>query len=244
LNVIKREGETDEGRKNKRLWHTPVNESQQRSTKSGYDSYQKRHYEQENVSSPKMKIRSVESISNSNCENKSLTLVDTKEDMSETVNSYLQNAQPSIKLPPISVSPENLIQGELERKQEQLQKTIVKQQEELRKISEQLLMARCGILPSFMDDSLQISTHTSRQTTPETSANQIICSAASGEIFESSPLISSDVLLSHEGVKNEQDMQHSYSSNIIQNMVDEGGGQLDYSYNNQSNDVLFDQSSS
>lgn len=38
-------------------------------------------------------------------------------------------------------------------------------------------------------------------------------------------------------------MQHSYSSNIIQNMVDEGGGQMDYSYNNQSNDVLFDQSS-
>lgn len=44
-------------------------------------------------------------------------------------------------------------------------------------------------------------------------------------------------------LKNEQDMQHSYSSNILQNMVDEGGGQLDYSYNNQSNDVLFDQSS-
>lgn len=39
----------------------------------------------------------------------------------------------------------------MQRKQEQLQKTIVKQQEELRKISEQLLMARCGILPSFMD---------------------------------------------------------------------------------------------
>jgi len=38
-------------------------------------------------------------------------------------------------------------------------------------------------------------------------------------------------------------MQQPYSSNIIQNMVDEGGGQLDYSYNNQSNDVLFGQSS-
>lgn len=44
-------------------------------------------------------------------------------------------------------------------------------------------------------------------------------------------------------LKNEQDMQHSYSSNILQNMVDEGGGQLDYTYNNQSNDVLFDQNS-
>lgn len=181
---------------------------------------------------------------------------------------------------------ENLIQDQLQRKQEQLQKTIVKQQEELRKISEQLLMAQCGILPSFMDDvinfnlkiciqklklnnfvkdSLQMSTPTSRQTTqPETSTNnQIICSTDSGELFESSSMISSDVLLLHERVntfihnnylfyllvllffllKNEQDMQHSYSSNIIQNMVDEGGGQLDYSFNSQSNDVLFDQSS-
>lgn len=50
-------------------------------------------------------------------------------------------------------SQENIIQDQLKRKQEQLQKTIVKQQEELRKISEQLLMARCGILPSFMDVS-------------------------------------------------------------------------------------------
>jgi len=52
---------------------------------------------------------------------------------------------------------ENLIQDQLQRKQEQLQKTIVKQQEELRKISEQLLMARCGILPSFMDDVIYLN---------------------------------------------------------------------------------------
>lgn len=87
-----------------------------------------------------------------------------------------------------------------------------------------------------------------------------MCSDASGELFETRPLISSDVLLLHERVKtflfinylfylcilflkNEQVMQHSYSSNITQNMVNEGGGQLDYSYNNQSNDVLFEQSS-
>lgn len=38
-------------------------------------------------------------------------------------------------------------------------------------------------------------------------------------------------------------MQHTYSSNIIQNMVDEGGGHLDYSFNNQSSDIIFDQSS-
>lgn len=48
-------------------------------------------------------------------------------------------------------SQENLIQDQLQRKQEELQKTIVKQQEELKKITKQLLMARCGILPTFMD---------------------------------------------------------------------------------------------
>lgn len=48
---------------------------------------------------------------------------------------------------------ENIIQDQLQRKQEQLQKTIVRQQEELRKVSEQLLMARCGILPSYIDVS-------------------------------------------------------------------------------------------
>lgn len=46
-----------------------------------------------------------------------------------------------------------------------------------------------------------MSTPTSRQTTQsETSTTQIICSTASGELFESSPLISSDVLLLHERV--------------------------------------------
>ncbi|XP_008186538.1 clock isoform X2 [Acyrthosiphon pisum] len=195
FNVIKKEGETNDRRKNskKRLWHIPLNEIEHQSSNSDYDSYQKRHYEQSSTDSSKM-------------------------------------------------SQENLIQDQLQRKQEELQKTIVKQQEELKKITKQLLMARCGILPTFMDDSLQTSTQTSEQTTqPEISTNQIICSNTSGELFETRPLISSDVLLLHE--RNEQVMQHSYSSNIVQNMVDEGGGQLDYSFSNQSNDVLFEQSS-
>ncbi|XP_060863829.1 circadian locomoter output cycles protein kaput-like [Metopolophium dirhodum] len=246
FNVIKKEGETNDGRKNskKRLWHIPLNEIEHHSSNSDYDSYQKRHYEQPSTDSPKMKIRSIEDIRNSNSEVESLALVESKHDVTETFNNYLENAQSSVKLPAGSVSPsqENLIQDQLQRKQEELQKTIVKQQEELKKITKQLLMARCGILPTFMDDSLQTSTQTSEQTTqPETSTNQIICSNTSGELFETRPLISSDVLLLHE--RNEQVMQHSYSSNIVQNMVDEGGGQLDYSYSNQSNDVLFEQSS-
>ncbi|NP_001164531.1 clock [Acyrthosiphon pisum] len=246
FNVIKKEGETNDRRKNskKRLWHIPLNEIEHQSSNSDYDSYQKRHYEQSSTDSSKMKIRSIEDIRNSNSEVESLTLVESKHDVTETLNNYLENAQSSVKLPAGSVSPsqENLIQDQLQRKQEELQKTIVKQQEELKKITKQLLMARCGILPTFMDDSLQTSTQTSEQTTqPEISTNQIICSNTSGELFETRPLISSDVLLLHE--RNEQVMQNSYSSNIVQNMVDEGGGQLDYSFSNQSNDVLFEQSS-
>ncbi|CAH1723013.1 unnamed protein product [Aphis gossypii] len=242
FNIIKKDSETNDGRKNskKRLWHIPLNEIEHQSSNSDYDSYPKRHYEQQSTDSPKMKIKSIEDIQNSNCEGESLAVVENKHDISETLNNYLENSQSSVKLPAGSVSPsqENLIQDQLQRKQEQLQKTIVKQQEELKKITKQLLMARCGILPTFMDDSLQASEQT---TQPETSANQIMCSDASGELFETRPLISSDVLLLHE--RNEQVMQHSYSSNITQNMVNEGGGQLDYSYNNQSNDVLFEQSS-
>lgn len=56
LNVIKRESETDEGRKNnkKRLWHIPSSEIEQRSSKSDCGSYQKRHYEQQRTELPKM----------------------------------------------------------------------------------------------------------------------------------------------------------------------------------------------
>lgn len=56
LNVIKKEGETGEGKKNnkKRLWHLTSNEIQQRSSKNDYASYQKRQYDQQNTESSQM----------------------------------------------------------------------------------------------------------------------------------------------------------------------------------------------
>lgn len=56
LNVIKKEGETDDGNKNnkKRLWHLSSNEIQQRSSKNDYASYQKRQYDQQNTESSTM----------------------------------------------------------------------------------------------------------------------------------------------------------------------------------------------
>jgi circadian locomoter output cycle kaput protein len=49
---------------------------------------------------------------------------------------------------------QNQIQDHLQRKHEELQKLIVQQQDELRRVSEQLFMARYGILPSIVNVSL------------------------------------------------------------------------------------------
>jgi len=48
------------------------------------------------------KIKSIENISNSNCESESLRLMENKKEMSDTFDNYLQNAQSSVKLPPVS----------------------------------------------------------------------------------------------------------------------------------------------
>jgi circadian locomoter output cycle kaput protein len=49
---------------------------------------------------------------------------------------------------------QNQIQDHLQRKHEELQKLIVQQQDELRRVSEQLFMARYGLLPSIVNVSL------------------------------------------------------------------------------------------
>lgn len=54
LNVIKREGETGEGKKSKkRLWHISSNEFQQKSSKNDYASYHKRQCNQHETESSK-----------------------------------------------------------------------------------------------------------------------------------------------------------------------------------------------
>lgn len=55
------------------------------------------------------KIRSVESISNSNCESESLALVESKQNISETFDNYLQNSQPTVKSLPNSISPVSIL---------------------------------------------------------------------------------------------------------------------------------------
>lgn len=52
---------------------------------------------------------------------------------------------------------QNQIQDHLLRKHEELQKLIVQQQDELRKVSEQLFMARYGIIPSIVNVSVPYS---------------------------------------------------------------------------------------
>lgn len=51
---------------------------------------------------------------------------------------------------------QNQIQDELQRKHEELQQLIVHQQEELRRVSEQLFIARYGILSPLLNVSVLI----------------------------------------------------------------------------------------
>nr|CAD7573817.1 unnamed protein product [Timema californicum] len=55
---------------------------------------------------------------------------------------------PELVRQPITIT-QTHIQDELQRKHEELQQLIVQQQEELRRVSEQLFMARYGLLPSL-----------------------------------------------------------------------------------------------
>ncbi|XP_015590609.1 circadian locomoter output cycles protein kaput isoform X2 [Cephus cinctus] len=73
--------------------------------------------------------------------------------------------QPSIVMTPA----QNQIQDELQRKHEELQQLIVHQQEELRRVSEQLFIARYGILSPLSNVTMPYATYT---TSPQ--ANQCI----------------------------------------------------------------------
>lgn len=72
---------------------------------------------------------------------------------SATVLSPIQHA-PDFSHSSVAVLPsQNHIQDSLQRKHEELQKLIVQQQDELRRLSEQLFIARYGIIPSIMNVS-------------------------------------------------------------------------------------------
>lgn len=60
-----------------------------------------------------------------------------------------------LRQPLIMTTAQSQLQDQLQRKHEQLQQLIVQQQEELRRVSEQLLMARYGLLPSLINVNQQ-----------------------------------------------------------------------------------------
>lgn len=65
--------------------------------------------------------------------------------------------QPDANSNSTSASQQNNIQEQLERKHDELQTMIVYQQEELRRVSEQLSMARFGMVPSWVSVSLPLN---------------------------------------------------------------------------------------
>jgi hypothetical protein len=69
-------------------------------------------------------------------------------------SQYIATAIP-VQTTPYVLSPaQNQIQDHLQRKHEELQKIIIEQQNELRRVSEQLFMARYGIIPSIVNVSV------------------------------------------------------------------------------------------
>lgn len=81
----------------------------------------------------------------------------------QCVHSFLTN-RPFQPLPEllhhpsiVMTSTQSHIQDQLQRKHEELQQLIVHQQEELRRVSEQLLMARYGLLPSIVNVAMPFS---------------------------------------------------------------------------------------
>jgi circadian locomoter output cycle kaput protein len=76
---------------------------------------------------------------------------------------------------------QNQIQDHLQRKHEELQKLIVKQQDELRRVSEQLFMARYGLIPPIVNVSLPFVTPMDATDTGESSR----CISTSAHISQS-----------------------------------------------------------
>ncbi|XP_059490732.1 circadian locomoter output cycles protein kaput isoform X2 [Neocloeon triangulifer] len=86
-----------------------------------------------------------------------------------------------LRQPLVVTAPQNQIHDQLQRKHAELQQLIVQQQEELRRVSEQLLMARYGILPLNVGQvSVPYSTTgvTTCSTTPLNAATELMCTAS------------------------------------------------------------------
>jgi circadian locomoter output cycles kaput protein len=98
----------------------------------------------------------------------------------------------------VLTSAQNQMHDHLQRKHEELQKIIVQQQDELRRVSEQLFMARYGIIPSIVNVSLPF-----------------VAPMDQTEVGESSRCISSTAHLSQSSYHEQQ--QHMIHSSQITN---------------------------
>ncbi|GAB0101002.1 Circadian locomoter output cycles protein kaput [Sergentomyia squamirostris] len=97
------------------------------------------------------------------------------------------------------------IQDQLQRKHEELQHLIVQQQEELRRVSEQLLMARYGLLPSIVNVSLPLSSGASTTTRP--SVNSTVTHMQQGQVSLLEPQVHTDM----EGMQTQSGSQEMVS---------------------------------
>lgn len=128
---------------------------------------------------------------------------------------------------------QNHIQDHLQRKHEELQKLIVQQQDELRRVSEQLFMARYGLLPSIVNVShpfvapieqtdgidsnrcISSTSHLSQQPAYQEHQSQMI----QHHVLQASPQsqtntqVQSSTLIHQSGMLQQQHMTISYDMN-------------------------------
>lgn len=83
------------------------------------------------------------------------TVIGAPFEQTQFLQTHFEQTAPDYSHANVVISPaQNHIQSHLQRKHEELQKLIVQQQDELRRVSEQLFMARYGIIPSIVNVSI------------------------------------------------------------------------------------------
>ncbi|KAI5734594.1 hypothetical protein M8J77_008538 [Diaphorina citri] len=110
----------------------------------------------------------------------------------------LMSPMPTQRMPVPNLESQN-IQHELQRKHEQLQQLIVQQQEELRRVSEQLIMAKYGLLPSMLNTP-------SQDTYPSPSQGSM---SPGSSLYSTQPV---EMDPSYDNVSRRTQSQHSHQS--------------------------------
>lgn len=119
------------------------------------------------------------------------------------------------------------IQDQLQRKHEELQHLIVQQQEELRRVSEQLLMARYGLLSPLTPLVNASSTLASYASTSTAISNRIVGTIPNQQLLAGSMIQINQPIVAPQIYPPPSHSHHEHHyQNAIDNPVQSGGGEI------------------